>query len=39
MIVGNVRSTAFDLLRGSGLDLEAARKTIDAQDQPAPPGG
>jgi uncharacterized membrane protein YgaE (UPF0421/DUF939 family) len=31
MIVGQVRATAFDLLRGSGLSIDEARETIDAQ--------
>ncbi len=39
MIVGQVRATAFDLLRGSGLDLEDAREAIDAQGQARAPSG
>jgi predicted TIM-barrel enzyme len=29
VVVGQVRSTAIDLLRGSGLDAEAARAALD----------
>lgn len=43
MVVGQVRSTAVDLLRGSGLDLDAALTTLDAAlpatDAPSPRGG
>jgi hypothetical protein len=34
MIVGQVRSTAVDLLRGSGLDAEEARRALDDRAQP-----
>jgi uncharacterized membrane protein YgaE (UPF0421/DUF939 family) len=34
MIVGQVRSTAVDLLRGSGLDAEEARRALDERAQP-----
>jgi hypothetical protein len=30
MIVGQVRATALDLLRGSGLDAEEARAALEA---------
>ncbi len=35
MLVGQVRATATDLLRGSGLDREAARTAIDAPEVPS----
>jgi uncharacterized membrane protein YgaE (UPF0421/DUF939 family) len=34
VLVGQVRATAFDLLRGSGLDAEAAREAIGPPDRP-----
>jgi hypothetical protein len=41
VLVGQVRATAFDLLRGSGLDAEAAREAIGppAQERAAGGGG
>ncbi len=35
MLVGQVRATAIDLLRGSGLDREAARTAVDAAEVPS----
>jgi uncharacterized membrane protein YgaE (UPF0421/DUF939 family) len=39
-VVGQIRSTGMDLLRGSGLDTEAAQRTLyDAPDPPPRRGG
>ncbi|MDP8977275.1 MAG: hypothetical protein M3N17_01590, partial [Actinomycetota bacterium] len=35
-VVGQVRSTVIDLLRGSGMDLETAQRTLD--EATGPPG-
>ena len=35
MVVGQVRATAIDLLRGTGLDTEAARLKVRPPDEPA----
>ncbi len=34
MVVGHVRATAVDLLRGSGLDLQSALTAVDPDDPP-----
>jgi hypothetical protein len=39
MLVGQVRATATDLLRGSGLDRDSAREAIGAAPAPPPAPG